>query len=133
MIAFVLERLAVGSSKDAYRMPEELTAILNVAAEIEFQDEERIYRKIPLGELTPIPPYDLSEAVKWISENILYHGVFVFCNIGLQRAPSIAAAYLCSVGFGYDEAIRFMNSRVPEFIPAPNLLQSVEDCVHFFL
>ena len=133
MISFVLERLAVGSAADLRHVPEEISAMLNVAEEVDFKDEKRLYLKIPLREMTPIPPYELSEAVKWIGEHVRYHGIFIFCRIGMGRAPSIAVAYLCSVGFGYDEAVRFINSRVPEFLPVPNLVQSIEDCINFYL
>ena len=118
---------------DARKAPEDLSALLNVAAEIDYEDNERAYFKIPLKDLIPIPPYELSQAVKWIRSHILQHGVLIFCNVGMSRGPSVAIAYLCSIGFGYDEAVGFVSDRISNVHPAPHLRESIEDCITFYL
>ncbi|MDD5556073.1 MAG: dual specificity protein phosphatase [bacterium] len=133
MITYVLRRLAVGSSLDARRPPEQLSAILNVAEECETRAEGRLSRKIPLRDLVPISPENLSEAIVWIKDHIRHHGVLVCCNAGIGRSPSVAIAYLCSIGFGYDEAFNFVSARLPEITPVPNLAFSIEETINFFL
>jgi protein-tyrosine phosphatase len=75
----------------------------------------------------------MSEAILWIKDHVRHHGVLIYCNAGVGRSPSIAVGYLCSVGFSYDEAVRFVSARLTEFNPVPNLAFSIEDCVNFYL
>lgn len=133
MINYILERLAVSPLLDARKAPEEFSAFLNVADEIDYEDNDRTVLKIPLKDMLPLPPYELSQAVKWIRAQILQHSVLVFCNVGMSRGPSVTISYLCSIGFGYDEAVGFVSSRVPNIHPAPHLKESVEDCITFYL
>lgn len=133
MITRIIERLAVGSAADARRAPEIFTAVLNVAEEVDLDVPGKTTHKIPLKDLIPISPEAMSEAIMWIKEHIRHQGVLVVCNAGIGRSPSIAIGYLCSIGFGYDEAIRFMRTRRSDIAPVPNLPFSIEDCISFYL
>ncbi len=133
MITRILERLAVGSAADARRAPETFTALLNVAEEVDLGGEGRTVHKISLKDLIPISPEAMSEAIMWIKEHIRHQGVLVVCNAGIGRSPSVAIGYLCSVGFGYEEAVRFVKGRRGDIAPVPNLAFSIEDCIGFYL
>lgn len=133
MITQVLDRLAVGSAADARRASETFTAILNVAEEVDLAVPGKTCHKIPLKDLIPISPEAMSEAIMWIKEHIRHQGVLVVCKAGIGRSPSIAIGYLCSVGFGYDEAVRFVAGRQGDISPVPNLPFSIEDCISFYL
>ncbi|MCX6357778.1 MAG: dual specificity protein phosphatase [Candidatus Aureabacteria bacterium] len=133
MITYILERLAIGAASDVKHAAEELTAMLNVAEEVDLEGERPLYRKIPLKDLSPIPAPAMAEAIAWIREHIQHHSVFVFCNAGVCRSPSVVIGYLCSIGFGYDEAIRFVSARKDELTTIPNLAATIEDCINFYM
>lgn len=133
MITRILERLAVGSAADARRAPEFFTAVLNVAEEVDLDAPAKTTHKIPLKDLIPISPEAMSEAIMWIKEHIRHQGVLVVCNAGIGRSPSVVIGYLVSIGFGYDEAVRFVRSRRSDIVPVPNLPFSIEDCISFYL
>lgn len=133
MITHIFERLAIGAVSDVRHAAGAMTAFLNVAEEIDLEGSGRAYHKIPLRDIAPVSPEMLRDAIAWIREAIKLHGVLIFCNAGIGRAPSIAIAYLCSVGFGYDEALRFVSARRAEIAPLPNLASSIEDCISFYL
>lgn len=133
MITRILDRLAVGSAADARRAPETFTAILNVAEEVDVAVSGSTCHKISLKDLIPISPEAMSEAIMWIKEHIRHQGVLVICKEGIGRSPSIVIGYLCSIGFGYDEALRFVGARQGDISPVPNLPFSIEDCVSFYL
>ena len=75
----------------------------------------------------------MSEAILWIKDHIRHQGVLVVCKAGIGRSPSIVIGYLCSIGFGYDEAVRFVGSKRGDISPVPNLAFSIEDCIGFYL
>ena len=106
---------------------------VTLAEEIDLEGAGRAYHKILLRDIAPVSPEMLRDAIVWIREAIKLHVVLIFCNAGISRAPSIAIAYLCSVGFGYDEALRFVSARRAEIAPLPNLASSIEDCISFYL
>ena len=133
MITHILERLAVGSTADARRAPETFTAILNVAEEVDLDVAGKTCHKIPLKDLIPISPEAMSEAIMWIKERIRHQGVLVVCKAGIGRSPSVVIGYLCTIGFGYDEAVRFVGGRRGDISPVPNLPSSIEDCISFYL
>lgn len=133
MIHYLLERLAVGAAEDARRAPERVSAILNCAEEVELSTEPGIYHTFPLKEFSAIEPEIMSEAIQWIATHIPHHTILLICNAGMQRSPSIAVAYLCSIGFGYDEAVRFVAAKKPDFTPVPDLCNSIEECLNFYL
>lgn len=133
LITYILDRLAVGSANDARRPPERLSALLNVAEEVDDHSERRLYHKIPLKDLIPIAPEEMCKAIEWIRDHINHHGVLIYCNAGVGRSPSVAIGYLCSMGFGYDEAVRLVSARLPGLTPVPNLSFSIEECINFYL
>jgi protein-tyrosine phosphatase len=133
LITHIVERIAIGTVSDAQSTPEHITAFLNLAEEIDVTVEDKLYHKVPIKDFAPISPAHMSEAILWIGEHVLHHEILIFCNAGIQRSPSIVIAYLCSIGFGYDEALRFVTNKKLGTSPVPNLMQSIEDCLNFYL
>ena len=133
MITNILERLALGSAADTRRSPENFTAVLNVAEEIDLDAPGKTCHKIPLKDLIPISPEAMSEAILWIKDHIRHQGVLVVCKAGIGRSSSVVIGYLCSIGFGYDEAVRFVSAKRGDISPVPNLSYSIEDCIGFYL
>ena len=61
-----------------------------------------------------------------IKENIAFRRVLVFCKYGVGRSPSIVIGYLCSTGFSYKEAIKFIISKKADVTPPPKLEQTIK-------
>jgi protein-tyrosine phosphatase len=124
---FIVDRLAIGSYKDALHPSPEVTALLNVAAERDVETQ-LLYQKVPIADMKPIPPEQLKEAVEWIRDHIDAYTIRVFCNAGVGRSPSVVIGYLCCFrGFGFDNAVVLVTKRKSEVSILPRLIQSIED------
>lgn len=117
---------------------EGLKFILNVADEVEVMLPNVNYHKIPLKDGVTIPPEKMREALRRIREHIATGKVLVACHYGVGRSASIVIGYLCSLGFGYKEALDFVSSKRSGVNPIPGLeetirksfdhLQEVKEC-----
>ena len=126
----ILENLAIGSYKDALNPPAPITALLNVASERDVETE-RLYHKVPLIDLQPIPQDQLKEAVKWIRDHISRHTIMVFCNAGIGRSPSVVVGYICCfLGYNFDDAVEFVATRKPDISLLPGLMETIEEIKH---
>ena len=126
----ILENLAIGSYKDALNPPAPITALLNVASERDVETE-RLYHKVPLIDLQPIPQDQLKEAVKWIRDHISRHTIMVFCNAGIGRSPSVVVGYICCfLGYNFDDAVEFVATRKPDISMLPGLMETIEEIKH---
>ena len=67
---FILHRLALGSARDAHACPDDIDAMLCVAAECEPPPCATATRRIPIADMQPIPVEQLREAVSWIRAHI---------------------------------------------------------------
>lgn len=124
---FILDNLAVGSVQDALNPPPAITALLCVAEELDLPEAGRLYHKVPIADMRPIPAERLHEAVKWLRENLEGNRVMVFCNGGVGRSPSVIIAYLCCVlGFGFGEAVEFTARKKPYISTLPDLITSID-------
>lgn len=56
-------------------------------------------------------------ALNTIHESLVIYSpdtkIIIFCNGGLSRSPVVVATYLALVGFGFDEAVKFVESKHP--------------------
>ena len=126
-VEFILDNLAIGSAHDARNPPPSITALLCVAGELDLPAEGRIYHKVPIADMRPIPAEQLREAVWWLRENLEGNRVMVFCNGGVGRSPSVVIAYLCCVlGLGFGEAVEFAARRKPYISILPDLITSID-------
>jgi protein-tyrosine phosphatase len=122
---FILERLAVGDISDARNLSSRITALLNCTEEHDTSRKGIEYLKLPLIDFQPIDPEYIPKAVNWIKEKIVSHTVLVHCNTGIGRAPSIVVCYLCEIGFGFEEAVRFVKSKREGALPLGNLRSAI--------
>ncbi len=122
---FILERLAVGDIEDARKLHPKITALLNCTEEHDTFRQGIEYYKIPLVDFQPIIPEYIPKAVNWIKEKIVNHTILVHCNAGIGRAPSIVICYLYEIGFGFEEAVSFVQSRREGAIPLGNLRSAI--------
>ena len=125
VITFILERLALAKRDSLEETPQEATAFLNVADDIDLYPPPRIYHKVPLKDGTPIPVERMLEAITWIQENIVSRKVLVFCRYGRGRSASVIIGYLCSTGLGYEDALRLVISKKPDISPLPELAETI--------
>jgi len=124
-ITFILPRLALGKRDGLEEPPTEVTAFLNVAEDLDLYPPPGKYHKIPLQDGMPIPLEKMKETISWIKRNISSHKVTVFCRYGKGRSASVIIAYLCSIGFDYQEAVELVASQCPGINPLPGLAQTI--------
>lgn len=124
-MTFILENLALGNIEDAENPPQEITALLNVADDIELSKPARKYYKISLKDGAPAPVEKMLEAIRWIEKNIISDKILVFCTFGAGRSASVVIGYLCSIGFDYPEAVKFILSKKRHVEPLPLLAKTI--------
>ena len=124
-MVFILENLALGNIGDAENPSQEITALLNVADDIELYKPARKYYKIPLKDGPPTPVEKILEAINWIEKNIVSDKILVFCTYGAGRSASVVIGYLCSLGFDYTEAVKFILSKKRHVEPLPLLAKTI--------
>ncbi len=124
---FILDNLAVGSYEDALKPLSEITALLNVAKELDV-DTPLLYHKVPIIDMQPIPPEQMKEAVEWIRNHIERYKIMVFCNAGIGRSPSVVIGYLCCfLEYSFGDAVEFVAKRKPDISILPDLIRTIED------
>ena len=125
---FMLDNLAIGTYEEAIRPSQEISALLNVAAEKDVDGTTLLYHKIPMVDMTPIPAEQMKEAVEWIGDQVSTHTIMVFCNAGVGRSPSVVIGFFCIVlGYGFGEAVEFVAGRKPYISTLPDLIRTIED------
>jgi len=123
---FILDNLAIGSYDDALNPPSEITALLNVAKELDVETE-LLYHKVPIVDMQPIPPKQMKEAVEWIRDHIERHKIMVFCNAGIGRSPSVVIGYLCCfLNYCFGDAVEFVARRKPDISILPKLIRTID-------
>jgi len=127
-IDFILDNLAVGSHNDSLHPPQEVSALLCVAQEKDVEDRSRIWHKVPIIDMQPIPVEQLKEALAWIRDaHRQGMKVLVFCNAGVGRSPSVIVAYLCCVhGYGFGQAVEFLARKRPYSSMLPDLITTID-------
>ncbi len=125
---FILDNLAIGNFQEAQAPHPEIDALLCVAQEIDLTPVDRLYCKVPIVDMQPIPAGELREAVEFIAVNISAHKILVFCNAGVGRSPSVVVAYLCcKLGYGFGQAVEHVARCKPFMSILPNLILSIEE------
>lgn len=124
---FILDNLAIGSYEDALKPISEITALLNVAKELDV-DTLLLYHKVPIVDMQPIPPEQMKEAVEWIRDHIEWYKIMVFCNAGIGRSPSVVIGYLCCfLEYSFGDAVEFVARIKPDISILPELTRTIED------
>jgi protein-tyrosine phosphatase len=124
---FISDNLAIGNYEAALDPPPNISALLNVAAERDLPNTTRLYHKIPIVDMQPVPAMQMREAVEWLKRHITEHEIMVFCNAGIGRSSSIVIGYFCCcLGYGFGEAVEFVARIKPDISILPNLIETIE-------
>jgi protein-tyrosine phosphatase len=128
----VWERLWVGCLSDAEELvagnPHRITTVLSLS-EIPVESKRRgvNYLHVPVADGEPVPARLLDGILNALSENIRWGTVLLHCAEGVSRAPSMAAAYIDSVGCkNIDAAIKEIRKVRPFVHPSSTLLKSIK-------
>ena len=123
----ITETLLVGNINDAIEPPQQISAVLLVAAEFTIQPPSwLLYGRIPFSEYAEAEPLLLDQAVSWVEQHLSSNRVMVCCRAGMGRSVSVVMAYLCCVqGMTYDEVLKLVMKRRPGAMPLPNLEKAI--------
>jgi len=124
---FIIDNLAIGNYEDALKPLSVITALLNVAKELDVETE-LLYHKVPIIDMQPIPPEQMKEAVEWIRDHIERYKIMVFCNAGIGRSRSVVIGYLCCfLEYSFGDAVEFVARIKPDISILPELIRTIED------
>jgi protein-tyrosine phosphatase len=123
----ITETLLVGNINDAIEPPQQISAVLLVAAEFTIQPPSwLLYDRVPFLEYAEAEPLLLDQAVSWVEQHLSNNRVMVCCRAGMGRSVSVVMAYLCCVGgMPYDEVLKLIMRRRPGAMPLPNLQEAI--------
>ena len=123
----ITETLLVGNINDAIEPPQQISAVLLVAAEFTIQPPSwLLYGRIPFSEYAEAEPLLLDQAVSWVEQHLSSNRVMVCCRAGMGRSVSVVMAYLCCVqGMTYDEVLKLVMNRRPGAMPLPNIEKAI--------
>ena len=123
----VYENLTVGPYEEAGPPPDGIGALLCVAEEHSLPETGLPAHKVSITDMQPIPAGQLEEAVRWIDAHIGTRHIYLFCNAGVGRSPSVAIAYLCCrEGFSFGGAVEHVAHRKPDISTLPRLIERIE-------
>ena len=125
------ERLFIGGIADAEQLavdnPERITTVVtlcNLAVQEKRWDIN--YLHLPFEDGLPVPVRKFDSIIDSIAENVRWGRVLLHCNLGVSRAPSIAAAWMHVVGFrNIDAALDKIRRAHPDIWPSEILLESL--------
>lgn len=112
-----------------------ITAVVNMRDE--FDDREKDiapdrYLYLPTVDNTPPSLDDLRAGTEFIHEEIQRDGrVYVHCEAGVGRAPTMAVAYLVTRGMDPDSAWELLRERRPFVRPTPTQVKQIERFARF--
>jgi len=107
-----------------------ITAVIDMR--IEFDDRETniapgSYLYLPVVDDEPPSLEQLSEGIRFLDQVMAAGGsVYVHCSAGVGRAPTMAAAYLVSIGMTPAEAWETIRIKRPFIRPKPAQVAQVE-------
>ena len=129
----VWERLFIGGIADAEELaddnPDGITAVISLSeVAVRTRREDVKYVHLPIEDDKPVPIRQFYCIMDAIRKNIRWGTVLLHCGQGVSRAPSLAAAYIASVGYkGIDAAIKESRKVRPFIHPSSTLLESLKE------
>ena len=85
------------------------------------------YCHLPTVDDEPISAEHVAEGIAFIASAIEGGGkVYIHCSAGVGRAPSMAAAYLISKGYGMEDAFALIRNVRPFIRPTPKQLDALK-------
>ena len=90
-------------------------------------DNSAGYCYLPTIDDEPIAPAHISKGIAFIDKAVKEGGrVYIHCSAGVGRAPSMAAAYLISKGYGTEDALALISRARPFIRPTPNQIHALK-------
>ncbi len=112
-----------------------ITAVVNMREEFDDRDKEiapERYLYLPTVDNTPPSLDDLRKGSAFIHEEIQRDGrVYVHCEAGVGRAPTMVAAYFVSRGMAPESAWELLRERRPFIRPTPTQVKQVKRFARF--
>lgn len=111
-----------------------ITHVVNMRSEFDdkargltLTDDDSVgYCYLPTTDDEPISPDHISKGIAFIDRAIKEDGkVYIHCSAGVGRAPSMAAAYLISKGYGVEDAFALINKARPFIRPTPSQIHAL--------
>lgn len=111
-----------------------ITHVVNMRSEFDDEahgltlsgDDLSGYCYLPTTDDEPIAPYHISKGIAFIDRAVKEGGkVYIHCSAGVGRAPSMAAAYLISKGYGTDDAFALIYKARPFIRPTPSQIYAL--------
>lgn len=127
----VWERLWVGDFADAEELAGNslhgITTVISLSdIPIETRRRGINYLYIPIEDDEPVPIRQFDQILDALSENIRWGSVLLHCSGGVSRAPSMAAAYMDTVGYkNFDAALGEIRRVRPFVNPSKILLNGI--------
>lgn len=109
-----------------------ITAVINLR-EAHHDDQRKgiggaAHLHLPTRDNTPPRLEDLELGVAFIRQELARGGkVYVHCGVGVGRAPSLVAAYLISIGYDVDAAIRYIRRARPFIHLTPGQMRRLRE------
>jgi len=126
-VAFVLPNLGIARRDGLEHLRDQDIAFLNVADDVDFYPASNIYHTIALRDGTASPVEKMRDAVEWIRKHMAQGRVVILCRYGRGRSPSVAIAYLCSVGgVAYQDAVNLVAQHRTGVVPLPELALTID-------
>jgi dual specificity phosphatase 12 len=129
----VWERLFIGGIADAEELaagnPSGITTVVSLS-EIPVAAMRRniCYLHLPVSDDEPVPVHQFDAIIDALIENLRWGTVLLHCGVGVSRAPSLAAAYMATVGYkSIDAALGEIRKLRPFIHPSSTLLNSLKE------
>jgi protein-tyrosine phosphatase len=129
----VWERLFIGGIADAEELaggnPFDITTVVSLS-EIPVGTRRRgiNYLRIRIEDDEPVPVHQFDAIMDGLYENIRWGRVLLHCSQGINRAPSLAAAYMDACGYkSIDDAIKEIRNVCPFIDPSTVLVESLKE------
>jgi dual specificity phosphatase 12 len=129
----IWERLYIGGLADAVELaddnPHRITTVVSLSEiPVEAKRKGVNYLHLPIADDEHVPVRQFDRILDAIAENIRWGTVLIHCNQGMSRAPSMAAAYIDSVGCkGIDAALDEIRKLRPFVHPSSTVLKSLKE------
>ena|ERR1035441_2106271 len=129
----IWERLFIGSLADAEELaagnPHRITTVVSLSeVAVRTRREDMNYVHLPIEDDVPVPVRHFYGVMDAIRKNIRWGTVLLHCGVGVSRAPSLAAAYMVTVGYkGIDAALDEIRRVRPFIHPSTVLVESLKE------
>ena len=129
----IWERLYIGGLADAEELADEntndITTVISLSEiPVQTRREDVNYVHLPIEDDMSVPVRQFYGVMDAIRKNIRWGTELLHCGVGVSRAPSMAAAYIDSVGCkGIDAAINDIRKARPFIHPSTVLVESLKE------